>query len=109
MAARLPKVRLRELLNMFFADESHALSGLREALAQGDVDAVHAAAHKCKGSARLLGLQCVADVAEEAETWARGDGPAREPMALIDAFDAALATCHQALAQWMGEPDSQPA
>lgn len=109
MAARLPKVRLRELLNMFFADESGALAGLREALLQGDGPVVGAAAHKCKGSARLLGLQSVADVAEEAEAWARGDEPAREPGALVDAFDDALAESRRALARWMAQADSLPA
>ncbi len=109
MAARLPKARLRELLAMFFADESRALAGLREALLEGDGPVVGAAAHKCKGSARLLGLQSVADVAEEAEDWARGGESAREPEALVTAFDAALADSRRALARWMEEPDGQPA
>lgn len=109
MAARLPKARLRELLNMFFADESGALAGLREALRDGDGPVVRAAAHKCKGSARLLGLQSVADVAEEAEAWSRGDEPVREPDDLVDAFDEALAESRRALTQWMSQADGLPA
>lgn len=109
LASRLPPARLCELLQMFFADTSQVLCGLREALLQGEAQTVHNAAHKCKGSARLLGLQAVADAAQQAEAWAQEGLPPGPRHDVVQAFDAALAASRRALRHWLdGRGQVQP-
>jgi signal transduction histidine kinase/DNA-binding NarL/FixJ family response regulator len=90
MAATLPADKLRELLDAFFEDEAGALRELREAMAGGDATQVREAAHKFKGSARMLGLGEIAAVAEAVEGWARAGLPARERHALGERLTDAL-------------------
>ena len=101
MAARLPANRLRELMQMFFDDEAGTLQALRSALGAGDAQGLAIAAHTCKGNARLLGLDAVAEVAERAEAWARhpaGDDAARS---LVRELDAALEATRRVWAHWL--------
>ncbi len=98
MAARLPGATLDELLGMFFADDAGAIADLAQGLAAGDAAAVGPAAHKCKGSARLLGLDAVAAACEGAEAWARGARPEAEPAVLATVLDCAVTETRRALA-----------
>jgi signal transduction histidine kinase/DNA-binding NarL/FixJ family response regulator len=98
MAARLPRATLDELLGMFFADDARAIADLAQALAAADAAAVGPAAHKCKGSARLLGLDAIASACEAAEAWARGARPEAEPAVLATVLDCAVAETRRALA-----------
>ncbi len=64
---QLPGEELPGLLDMFFDDRTRTIAELREALQAGDPRQLAEAAHKLKGSARLLGFGRLARVAEEIE------------------------------------------
>ena len=90
MAAALPAAKLCELLDDFFEDKAGALRELREAMAGGDAAQVREAAHKFKGSARMLGLGGIAAAAEAVEAWARAGLPSQERHALGERLTDAL-------------------
>jgi signal transduction histidine kinase/CheY-like chemotaxis protein len=64
---QLPGEELPGLLDMFFDDRTRTIAELREALESGDGPQMAEAAHKLKGSARLLGFGRLSRVAEEIE------------------------------------------
>ena len=63
----LPPQALAQLVRMFFSDESRALADLRAALHAGEPQRTMLAAHKLKGSARMLGFWRLADLVTEFE------------------------------------------
>lgn len=97
----LPREQVCELLRMFFEDDSHAFAELQEAIFGADPEEVRAAAHKYKGSARMLGLNPVAEAAEQVEAWARQGAPRASAQAHSDALQAALESTRQALRSWL--------
>jgi CheY-like chemotaxis protein len=101
MARRLPSTQLKELLRMFFDDDAGALAGLRAAIRAGDAAAVAEAAHKVKGSARLIGLSMVADTAQKLEHWAASGGDARQAQALLGELDAGVDASAVSLKAWL--------
>jgi two-component system, sensor histidine kinase len=103
LAASLPQAQLRELLRMFFADEAGVLAQLRAAVIQGSPATVCEAAHKYKGAARMIGLDGVAQTAQEIEAWAGRGAPSQDKPGLLQRLDAELAaaqatTCTPAVA-----------
>ncbi|AEG91606.1 response regulator [Ramlibacter tataouinensis] len=96
MAARLPPAQWSGLVEAFVHDEAGAYAALSDALVSASAAAVGPAAHKFKGSARLLGLDLLAAAAEAAERWAREDrtpdGAAQAGRRLEQAWQA---TCRQ--------------
>ncbi len=61
----LPPPALQRLLDMFFRDDSSTVQELEAALGGADATRIEQAAHKLKGSARLLGFELVAATADE--------------------------------------------
>jgi signal transduction histidine kinase/DNA-binding NarL/FixJ family response regulator/HPt (histidine-containing phosphotransfer) domain-containing protein len=88
---QLPPASLAGLVRQFFDDEAGALRELRAAAQEADPQAVRLAAHKFKGSARMLGFDGVAAVAERIEQWSRDAGPPARLQALLAGLDRAVA------------------
>ncbi len=109
LAACLPRDRLRELLAMFFLDDSGTLASLRAALQAADADQAREAGHKAKGSAMLLGLSAVAEAAAAAEAWAREGADPQAAGARVAALDRSLADSRAALTQWLDSAEAPAA
>jgi HPt (histidine-containing phosphotransfer) domain-containing protein len=62
---------LRDLVDLYFADVVTQLENLRQALGEGDADAIAAAAHRIKGASLSIGAARVAALATELETAGR--------------------------------------
>lgn len=101
MARRLPAAQLKELLRMFFDDDAGALAELRAAVGAGDPAAIAEAAHKVKGSARLIGLSMVAEAAQQLEHWVAAGGVAVQARALLAELDAAVDASAVSLKAWL--------
>lgn len=93
----LPEAQVRELVGMFFSDDSRALADLKAQLRSGDHQQVRAAAHKVKGSARMLGFDRIAAAAERIEAWADGAAEAGGSLPLEARLEEALADTRRAL------------
>jgi hypothetical protein len=110
LRGNLPAGSLRELVRQFFDDDAGALADLQAAAAAGAHGAVLAAAHKFKGSARMLGFDAVATAAEALEDWSRAEGRPQAlrtlMLALADALDA---TWHDPAVAGAGEDPVRPA
>jgi HPt (histidine-containing phosphotransfer) domain-containing protein len=110
LRGNLPAGSLRELVRQFFDDDAGALADLQAAAAAGTHGAVLAAAHKFKGSARMLGFDAVATAAEALEDWSRAEGRPQAlrtlMLALADALDA---TWHDPAVAGAGEDPVRPA
>lgn len=86
----------RELLVQFLESTRDDMEGVRVALAGGDAEAVARAAHRVKGSSRMIGALAQGDAAERLEQAARdGDAAALAPAA------AALSAAHARLVGWL--------
>jgi two-component system, sensor histidine kinase len=95
LGGKLPAAQLRELVDMFFQDDSLTIAGVEAALDDGDDGEIRRAAHKLKGAARLLGLARIADVAEAIEKpETRGTG-----CQALERLQQAMAETQAALAQ----------
>ena len=101
LAAALAATELRKLVAMFFCDESKAFAELRDALAQRQRDPVLRAAHKFRGSARVLGFASLAEAAECAETWARSQEPSEQCGPLALRLENAMMATTAALEGWL--------
>jgi signal transduction histidine kinase/CheY-like chemotaxis protein/HPt (histidine-containing phosphotransfer) domain-containing protein len=106
MARKLPAAQLKELLRMFFDDDAGALADLRLAVGGGDAGAIADAAHKVKGSARMLGLSTVAAAAQQIEDWAHADAAAERGPALLAELAAAVDASSVSLRAWLS-PSAQ--
>src|SRR4051812_4141338 len=62
---------LLELIDIYKQDTPQRLAGLRQALAQGDLEALRREAHTLKSSSAQLGATVLSDMAKEMEALAR--------------------------------------
>lgn len=93
----LPEAQLRELVGMFFADDARALAELKVQLRSGSHQRARAAAHKVKGSARMLGFDQISAAAERIEVWADRAGDAGDCLPLEAGLEEALAATRTVL------------
>ncbi len=102
---QLPPDSLAGLVRQFFGDEAGALRELRIAAGGTEPAAVRLAAHKFKGSARMLGFDGVAAAAERIEQSSRAGGDPQRLQALLAALDRAIAAtaAEPALARLLAE------
>ena len=100
LSQALPSHELPGLLDMFFEDRSHTLADLTAALEQRDTHRVAEAAHKLKGSARLLGFRRLAHVAEAIEQSVERRSVESDAPSLATALRDAVASTRSAVGSY---------
>ncbi len=93
---------LRELFNMFLADEPKRLAALSAAVAARDLEQVRYLAHSLKGAAATLGMDPLRDACRELEYAAR-DGLAEAPAACLVRIQAEAEAVFTAMREAMPE------
>lgn len=88
----------RELLQAFLRATRDDMAGVRAALAAGDAEAIARAAHRIKGSSRMIGAYAQGDAAEQLE----------RSVAVPAAAAAALEATHARLVAWLEEKTGGP-
>jgi HPt (histidine-containing phosphotransfer) domain-containing protein len=87
---------LRDLVDVYFEDVGSQLDRLQLALADGDADALAAAAHRVKGASLSIGAARVASLASELEVAGRANDLGGCD-ALLRAFESELEPTRDAL------------
>jgi HPt (histidine-containing phosphotransfer) domain-containing protein len=101
-----------EIVQLFLSDSAARLAVVHETVARGDLPALAEIAHMVKGSAGLIGAECMVEAALRLEQAARQGGPAAIHVAdladgLGHAFDAVRAAFAQLGITESGAQDPQ--
>ena len=105
---------LPTVIRTFIADSAVYFKELREAVLAGDSGRIRSLAHTLKGSARNVGAEQMADLADRIERLAGGSSPDLASLARLgDEFDRCHDAAREALAQWtvarlVGSPSDIP-
>ena len=92
---------LPAVVQTFVADAARYFDDLRQAVQAGDTGRIRDLAHTLKGSARNVGADRVADLADRVERLAGGSNPDLAGLATLgEEFDRCHAEAREALAQW---------
>jgi two-component system sensor histidine kinase/response regulator len=87
---------LREVVNLFIEDYPRRLAELRTALARGDAQTAHRAAHSLKGSVGNFAANAAVEAAARVETLSR-DGNLHHALAACPELEKQIDRLHRAL------------